>query len=37
MVIIVIGILVLIGVIEIIRAPKLQVGDEWIFGAGTVY
>lgn len=27
----------LIGVIEIIRAPKLQVEDEWIFGTGTVY
>lgn len=34
---IIIGFLVLYGVIEITNAPKLQVGDEWIFGVGTVY
>ena len=34
---IIIGFLVLYGVIEITNAPKLQVGDEWAFGAGTVY
>ena len=34
---IIIGFLVLYGAIEIINAPKLQVGDEWVFGAGTVY